>query len=510
MVKDIPKGEEVLAGTFSLFGRPIIILFDSGASHDFMSATYAKTAKLVLTVAKPSYMINTPGGRVVAKHIAREVPLELAGQMFPTHLIVLDGQGIDVILGMCWMKLHKAILDIPRWLVYLDSLIYDKVTLHLPVIVNLKAAIHHTVAKNIEEIPMVREFLDVFPDNLPGIPPERDIEFKIELQPGTALITRSSYKISQNELVELKIQLKDLLFKVYIRPSSSPWGCPALFVSKKDKELRLCVDYWPLNAVTIKNKYSLSLIDILFDQLAGAQVFPKIDLRYGYHQIKIHAKDILKTAFSMRYDMYEYLVMSFALTNAPAHFMYIMNSVFMPKMDKFVVVFINDILVYSKSMEEPEEDLHVVLQRLREHQLCAKFSKCEFWIDEVSFLGHMISLEGIVMDPSKVQDVLDWKPPTSITQVRSFLGLAGYYWRFILKFSKIAKPITELLKKGIKYVWSEDCDDAFQALKKLLTTSPVLAQPDIAKSFDVYCDASSTGWGCVLMQERWAISYSSW
>jgi alkyl sulfatase BDS1-like metallo-beta-lactamase superfamily hydrolase len=182
-----------------------------------------------------------------------------------------------------------------------------------------------------------------------------------------------------------------------------------------------------LNAVTIKNKYPLSLIDILFDQLAGAQVFPKIDLRSGYHQIKIHAKDILKTAFSMRYDMYEYLVMSFALTNAPAHFMYIMNSVFMPKMDKFVVVFINDILVYSKSMEEPEEDLHVVLQRLREHQLCAKFSKCEFWIDEVSFLGHMISLEGIVMDPSKVQDVLDWKPPTSITQVRSFLGLAGYY-----------------------------------------------------------------------------------
>jgi hypothetical protein len=232
MVEYIPEGE-VFAGTFSLFESPVIILFDSGASHDFMSATCAKKVKLVPTVAKPSYMINTPAGRVVAKRIAREVPLELAGQVFPTHLIVLDGQGIDVILGMSWMKLHKAILDIAKWLVYLDSLIYGKVTLHLPVVVHLEAVIHHTMARNIEEIPMVREFQDVFPDNLPGIPPERDIEFKIEFQPGTAPIARSPYNMSQEELAELKIQLKDLLDKGYIRPSSLPWGCPALFVSKR-------------------------------------------------------------------------------------------------------------------------------------------------------------------------------------------------------------------------------------------------------------------------------------
>jgi hypothetical protein len=177
----------------------------------------------------------------------------------------------------------------------------------------------------------------------------------------------------------------------------------------------------------------------------------------------------------MRYGMYEYIVMSFGLINTPALFMYLMNSVFMEELDKFVVIFIDDILIYSKSMEEHEEHLWVMLQRLRDHQLYAKFSKCEFWINEVSFLGHVISPEGITVDPSKVKDVLDWKPPMCITQVCSFLVLAGYYWRFIPNFSMITKPITELLKKGTKYVWSKDCDGAFQTLKKLLTISPVLA-----------------------------------
>jgi hypothetical protein len=225
---------------------------------------------------------------------------------------------------------------------------------------------------------VVRECLDVFPDDLLGMPYERDIEFKIELQPGTTPISKASYKMSREDLAKLKIQLKDLLDKGFIHPSSSPLGCPALFVSKKDKGLCLCVDYQPLNAVTIKNKYPLPHIDILFDQLAGAQVFSKIYLHSGYHQIKIRDEDIPKMAFSMRYELYEYLVMSFGLMNAPAHFMYLMNSVFMPELDKFVVVFIDDILVYSRSMEEHEEHLRVMLQRLRDHQLYAKFSKCEF------------------------------------------------------------------------------------------------------------------------------------
>jgi hypothetical protein len=221
-------------------------------------------------------------------------------------------------------------------------------------------------------------------------------------------------------------------------------------MKKKDNSLRLCVDYRPLNAETIKNKYTLPRIDILFDQLARAKVFSKIDLRSGYHQIKIKPSDIPKTAFSTRYGLYEYLVMSFGLTNAPAYFIYLMNSVFMPELDKFVVVFIDDILIYSKNLEDHARHLHVVLQRLRDHRLYAKFSKCEFWLDTVKFLGHTISSNGISVDPSKVQEVLDWKPPKSVHQIYSFLGLAGYYHRFIPDFSRIAKPMIELLKKGVK------------------------------------------------------------
>jgi hypothetical protein len=252
--------------------------------------------------------------------------------------------------------------------------VYGKVILHLPAIPHIEASLHHVAERKIEDIHVVQEFLDVFLNDLPGMPPERAIEFKIELQPGTALIAKAPYKMSPVELKELKIQLQGLLDKGYIRPSISPWGCSALFVEEKDKEMRLRVDYRPLNAVTIKNNYPLPRIDILFDQLAWAQVFSKIDLCSGYHQIKIRAKDIPKAAFMTRYGLYEYLVMSFGLMNALALFMYLMNSIFMPELDKFVVAFIDDILIYSRSMEEHEEHLRIVLQRLREHQLHAKFS----------------------------------------------------------------------------------------------------------------------------------------
>jgi hypothetical protein len=192
--------------------------------------------------------------------------------------------------------------------------------------------------------------------------------------------------------------------------------------------------------------------------------------------------------------------MSFRLTNAPAYFMYLMNSVFMPELDKFVVVFIDDILVYSKSEDEHTKHLHTVLQRLRDHHIYAKFSKCDFWLREIKFLGHTISQDGIEVDPEKVQEVMDWKPPTTVWQIRSFLGLAGYYRRFIPDFSRIAKPMTELLKKGVKFDWGQKCEDAFHTLRWHLTTAPVQAQPDNTKSFDVYCDASGTGLGCVLMK----------
>jgi hypothetical protein len=260
------------------------------------------------------------------------------------------------------------------------------------------------------------------------MPPDREVEFLIDLLPGTAPISKRPYRMSVEELKELKKQLTKLQEAGYIPPSSSPWGAPVLFVQKKDGSQRMCVDYRSLNDVTIKNKYSLPRIDYLFDQMRGARVFSKIDLRSGYHHMKIRPSDISKTAFSTRYGLYEFTVMSFGLTNAPAYFMNMMNKVFMEYLDKFVVVFINDILIYSENDSDHEEHLRMVLQKLRDNQLYAKFTKCEFWLDEVHFLGHIISKGGISMDPAKVTTIVGWKIPSTVSEVRSFLGLTGYYW----------------------------------------------------------------------------------
>jgi hypothetical protein len=313
-------------------------------------------------------------------------------------------------------------------------------------------SIYTVVAKSLDEIPVVHEYPDVFPDDLPRMPQDRIIEFKIELQPGTAPVYKWPYPKAPNELAKLKTQLQELLDKGYIWPSCSPWGCPDLFVAKQDKTWWLCVDYQPLNVVTEKNKYPLHHIDLLFDQLIGVQVFSNIDIRSGYHQIKIREEDISKTIFSTRYDLYEYLMMSFGLTNAPAEFMYLMNLVFMAELDKFIVVFIDVILVFSKSKKEHEWHLLNVLPWLRDHQLSVKYIKCKFWLSEVPFLGHVISSQDIYVDPSKVRNVLDWKPLRTMHQVHNFLGLAGYYRRFISNFFKITKPITDLLKKEEKFV----------------------------------------------------------
>ncbi|WVZ84539.1 hypothetical protein U9M48_031565 [Paspalum notatum var. saurae] len=347
---------------------------------------------------------------------------------------------------------------------------------------------HHFGARPTDGIRIVCDYPDVFPDELPNMPPDRDIEFLIELLPSTAPIAMRQYRMAPIEHEEVKKNIDELLAKGYIRPSSSPWAFPVLLVEKKDTNVkRMCMDYRALNKVTIKNKYPLPRIDDLFDQLQGACVFSKIDLR----------SDIPKTTFTTKYGLYEYTVMSFGLTNAPAYFMQLMNSVFMDYLDKFVVVFIDDIQIYSKTEAEHEEHLRLVLQRLREYKLYAKFSKCEFWIDEVRFLGHVVSKGGIVVDPSKVSTVTNWKVPEIPKEVRGFLGLAGYYRRFIENFSRIAKPITSLLEKDAEFRWTNAQQAAFDELKKTLTTAPVLTLPD------------QDGLGCILMQEGKVIAYAS-
>jgi hypothetical protein len=322
-----------------------------------------------------------------------------------------------------------------------------------------------------DNIRVVRDFSDVFPKELLGMPPDMEVEFVIGLLPGTAPVSKRPYKMSVEELKELKKQLTELQEAGYIRSDSSPCGAPVLLVQKKDGSQRMCVDYRSLNDVTVKNKYPLPRIEDLFDQMRGARVFSKIDLRSGYHQMRIRPSDIPKTAFSTRYGLYEFTVMSFGLTNAPAYFMNLMNKVFMEYLDRFIVVFINDILIYSKSDSDHEEHLRLVLQKLRDNQLYAKFVKCEFWIGEVPFLGHIISNGGISMDPAKVKEIMEWRVPTTVTKIRSFLGLAGYY--------RIAKRMTSLLEKGREFKWDEKCQDSFDQLKKRLMSPPVLVMPDL-------------------------------
>ena len=321
------------------------------------------------------------------------------------------------------------------------------------------------VEKKVELVPVVCEFTDVFPEELSGLPPVREVEFGIDLIPGTAPISIAPYRMAPTELKELKSQLQELTDKGFVRPSFSPWGAPVLFVKKKDGSMRLCVDYRQLNKVTIKNKYPLPRIDDLFDQLKGATWFSKIDLRSGYYQLRVKESDVPKTAFRTRYSHYEFLVMPFGLTNAPAVFMDLMNRIFRPYLDRFVVVFIDDILIYSKDETEHAEHLRIVLQTLRDKQLYAKFSKSEFWLREVGFLGHIVSGDGIRVDPSKISAIVDWKPPKNVTEVRSFLGLAGYYRRFVNGFSIIAAPMTRLLRKNVKFEWTEECQQSFEELK---------------------------------------------
>jgi hypothetical protein len=383
-VATTPEGEPVMMDTFHVANHPAVILFDSGASHTFISKKFVEQHCIPYNESREGFIIHSLGGQIFTKEVAFHVPVTLDEWDFPTNMIVLKGQDIDVIQGMNWLAQHKAILNTDLRTIRL-SYGQEEVLLSIPVAIPAKpiGRVYEAIISEIQDIPVVSKFPDVFPEYLPGLPPERDVEFVIELKPGTAPVYRRSYRMPPNELAELKTQLQDLLEKGFIRPSSSPWGCPAIFVKKKDQTLRMCVDYRPLNEVTIKNKYPLPRIDILFDQLIGARVFSKIDLRSGYHQIRIRPEDIPKTAFTTRYGLFEYLVMSFGLINAPAHFTYLMNSVFMPELDKFVVVFIDDILIYSKNEEEHARYLRIVLTRLREHQLYAKFSKCAFWLKEI-------------------------------------------------------------------------------------------------------------------------------
>ncbi|GJV38752.1 putative reverse transcriptase domain-containing protein [Tanacetum coccineum] len=375
--------------------------------------------------------------------------------------------------------------------------------------VNTKETKDKSEKKRLEDVPIVRDFPNVFPEDLSGLPLTRQVEFQIDLIPGAAPVARAPYRLAPSIMKELSEQLKELSNKGFIRPSSLPWGAPVLFVKKKDGSFQMCIDYRELNKLTVKNCYPLPRIDDLFDQLQGSSVYSKIDLRSGYHQLRVREEDIPKTAFRTRYGHYEFQVMPFGLTNAPTVFMDLMNQVCKPYLDKFVIVFIDDILIYSKNKQEHEEHLKLILELLKKEELYAKFSKCEFWIPKVQFLGHVIDSQGIHVDPAKIESIKYWASPKSPMEIRQFLGLAGYYRRFIEGFSKIAKPMTKLTQKKVKFEWGDKQETSFQLLKQKLCSAPILALPEGSKDFIVYYDASIKGLSTVLMQIEKVITYAS-
>ncbi|GJR18333.1 reverse transcriptase domain-containing protein [Tanacetum coccineum] len=503
---------KVVAGTFLLNDHFASVLFDSGAERSFVSSDYTPFIDITPVALGSSYEVELADGKIVSTNtVLRGCTLELLNHVFKIDLLPTRLGSFDVIVGMDWLAHHHAsiicderIVRIPLPDGHVLDVYGERPDVYPKSLLCVKAG-----EKRLDDIHVVREFPEVFPDDLSGLPPIREVEFRIDLIPGALPVAKAPYRLAPSEMNELSNQLEELQEKGFIRPSSSPWGAPVLFVKKKDGAMRMCIDYRELNKLTIKNRYPLPRIDDLFDQLQGACCFSKIDLRSGYHQLRVHEDDIPKTAFRTRYGHFEFTVMPFGLTNAPAIFMDLMNRVCKPYLDKFVIVFIDDILIYSKSEKDHEHHLRTILDLLKKEKLYAKFSKCEFWLKEVQFLGHVVNQEGIHVDPSKIEVVKNWKAPESPTEIRSFLGLAGYYRRFIENFSKIAKPLTLLTQKNKAYVWGEDQEKAFQILKEKLCNAPVLALPDGPNDFVVYCDASHQGFGCVLMQRGKVIAYAS-
>nr|GEZ24395.1 putative reverse transcriptase domain-containing protein [Tanacetum cinerariifolium] len=449
---------------------------DSGADRSFVSNTFSTLLDITPSVLDVSYAVELADGRTSeTSTVLRGCTLGLLGHPFNIDLMPIDLGSFDVIIGMDWLAKNHAVIVCDEKIVRIP---YENEIL---IVQGDKSEEKKSMLSNIS-CEKAHKYLEkeVFPEDLLGLPPIGQVELQIDLVPDAAPVARAPYRLASSEMQELSNQLQELSDKGFIRPSSSPWRAPVLFVKKKDGSLRMCIDYRELNKLTVKNRYPLPRIDDLFDQLQGSSVYLKIDLRSGYHQLRVRDEDIPKTAFRTRYGYYEFQVMPFGLTNVPTVFMDLMNRVCRPYLDIFVIVFIDDILIYFKTKEENDAHLRLILEFLKKEELYAKFSKCDFWLSKVQFLGHVIDSEGIHVDPAKIESIKDWESPKTPTDVRQFLGLAG-----------------------------EKEKTTFQTLKQKLCSAPILALPKGSENFVVYCDASHKGLGAVLMQKEKIIAYAS-
>ncbi|KAL4557540.1 hypothetical protein LXL04_035721 [Taraxacum kok-saghyz] len=513
-----------LAG--QLHGFTAIILIDGGATYNFISKTLVSALGLDISPTKPLSISLGDGTKVIMSEICRGIPLVLGPYSCTVDALVYDLGSLDIILGVAWLgPLGDVIFN---WQKQEMRFWYQGATIHLRGISSnqpshsLNSCLeNHFNSIMVSQVPpttlsasqqhqlnVVLEQFHLLFQSPQGLPPSRAIEHTINLFENQGPICVRPYRYPHLQKDEIQKQVDEMLSTGIIRLSNSAYSSPVILVRKKDSSWRLCIDYRALNRVTTPDKYPIPVVEELLDELHGSQFFSKIDLKSGFYQVRMRESDAHKTAFRTHNGHYEFLVMPFGLTNAPSTFQALMNDVFRSLLRKGVLVFFDDILIYSTCWDSHLHLLTQVLLLLQTHQLVINKKKSSFGIQSVEYLGHIISQHGVSMDPQKITAINTWPTPRNAKGVRGFLGLTGYYRKFIRGYGKIARPLTELTKKD-GFDWSPATQSAFDLLKQTMTTAPLLTLPDFSKPFEIECDASGLGLGAVLMQSRKPIAYFS-
>lgn len=513
--------------------KVMLLLIDSGSSHSFVNSHFIEQIPCSVAKIPPSRVKLADGTEIRTDQVVPDLEWWCQGHTFSTTMKVFPLGSYDAILGYDWLSSHSPMQC--DWQQH--SLTFQShttpVTLKVvpPVPLSLAeikadqllkwqkgndiwalALMNPSPQDVVSEVPqaithILEEFADVFVSPT-TLPPPRIYDHTIPLLPDSVPVNSKPYRYSPLHKDEIERQVKLLLDQGWIVHSSSPFASPVLLVQKKDGSWRMCVDYRRLNALTVKNRFPIPLVEEILDELAGAQYFTKLDLTAGYHQVRMAPQDEHKTAFKTHHGHYQFRVMPFGLTNAPATFQCLMNDILSTFLRKSVMVFMDDILIYSPSLEAHAQHLRAVLQQLQTHQIFLKKTKCSFAQLQIEYLGHLISGAGVATDPVKTEAMQNWPIPTCITELRAFLGLTGYYRRFIKGYGVLVKPLTDLLRKN-SFIWSDTATQAFNALKHAMQHAPVLALPDFQQFFVVETDACAIGIGAVLMQQDRPIAFLS-
>ncbi|XP_026382523.1 uncharacterized protein LOC113277692 [Papaver somniferum] len=517
-------------------GKPITVLIESGSTHNFLHPTIAKQCgySIQSNDAVMRVMIGD-GGFLQTSGSCDNVSIKLQNYSFSTEFFLLAISGCDAVLGVQWLqtlgaiswdfnKLHmKFCVSGTEFILVGENSPTVMLLDHTPmqrlihreqqgILLQLSSLPPDMESSTLSQVPseiteLIFRFSDVF-GSPTYLPPTRSHDHRIPLIPNSAPVNVRPYRYPHFQKEEIEKIVSELKNAGFIRPSTSPYSSPVLLVQKKDGSWRMCVDYRALNKITVKDRFPIPMVDELLDELHGKQVFSKVDMRYGFHQLRAYEPDIHKTTFRTHDGHYEFLVMPFGLSNAPATFQSLMNDIFRPYLRKFVLVFFDDMLVYSNSMAEHIKHLELVFETLRSNKLFLKESKCDFAKSSIGYLGHMVSADGVSVENDKIASIVNWPTPSSIKDLRGFLGLAGYYRKFVKDYGKISAPLTQLLKRNA-FSWSELATKAFKQLQSSLTTTPVLALPYFTKEFTLECDASGNGLGAILMQSGRPIAFYS-